>query len=88
MSARLLAASCPPTLLRVHPSLLSRVSVRIRGTSKMSAVSGSQTDMEARVRQMYDYDAVIANAPEPETVEWVFGYGSIVFRQGLRPGTV
>lgn len=38
------------------------------------------------MRQMYDYDAVIANAPEPETVEWVFGYGSIVFRQGFEAG--
>lgn len=46
----------------------------------------SVDEMERRVREMYDYDLVIANTPAPETVEWVFGYGSIVFRQGFDAG--
>lgn len=29
------------------------------------------------------YDQVVAQAPEPEDVEWIFGYGSIIFKQGF-----
>jgi cation transport regulator ChaC len=42
--------------------------------------------MQRRVHEMYDYDAVIAKAPDPREVEWVFGYGSIVFRHGFDCG--
>ena len=33
----------------------------------------SRADLEERVRQLYDYDAIVAQAPSPETVQWVFG---------------
>ena len=35
---------------------------------------------------MYDYDSVTALAPSPESVFWVFGYGSILFKQGFAAG--
>ena len=56
-----------------------------RGLRSM-ALAASAADMEARVRELYDYDAIVANAPAPEDVEWVFGYGSILFKQGFVAG--
>lgn len=40
------------------------------GSSKHQS---SAADLEERVRQLYDYDAIIAQAPNPEEVHWVFG---------------
>ena len=42
-----------------------------------------QAALDRCVRERYDYDVIVAKAPAPESVEWIFGYGSIVFRQGF-----
>ena len=42
--------------------------------------------MQDRVRQLYDYDKIVSNAPCADDLEWVFGYGSILFKQGFAAG--
>ena len=47
------------------------LSSRVAMTSSKEVTS--RADLEERVRQLYDYDAIVAQAPSPETVQWVFG---------------
>lgn len=51
--------------------------------SAASQACEEQAALERCVRERYDYDRVVAQAPQPEAVEWIFGYGSIVFKQGF-----
>jgi hypothetical protein len=41
--------------------------------SSNQSTSISRAVLEQRVRQLYDYDAIIAQAPSPHDVKWVFG---------------
>jgi hypothetical protein len=61
--------------------------VRILNANRIvvRAMAGVEA-MQRRVRQMYDFEEVVANAPDPREVEWIFGYGSIVFRHGFNSG--
>ena len=52
----------------------------------MEVSAADKVDPEHAVKLMYDYDAIVAQAPDPESVEWVFGYGSILFKQGFDAG--
>lgn len=45
-----------------------------------------QDAVAPRMTDNNDYEAVVANAPGPEEVQWVFGYGSIVYRPGFTAG--
>lgn len=56
-------------------------------THKRGAASTvTQCTVGEHMTSLGDYDAVVANAPGPDEAQWVFGYGSIVFRPGFTPG--
>jgi ChaC-like protein len=65
---------------------VSRAHSRRFACHSASSMPGELNELERRVREMYDYEAVIVKAPAPESVEWVFGYGSILFKQGFVAG--
>lgn len=45
-----------------------------------------QDAVAPRMTDKDDYETVAANAPGPDEVQWVFGYGSIVYRPGFTAG--
>lgn len=70
--------ACTPRHFRhqyvLYPRIVGKSSVRSRAMVTPKDVEISATDMEERVRQLYDYDAIVARAPSPESYHWVFGY--------------
>jgi cation transport regulator ChaC len=83
---RLPARLCVTPGAAVHPrtdlwSLLGPFSY-----CRMVTQAEARQVMDSKVRELYDYETVVAKAPAPEAVEWVFGYGSILFKQGFSAG--
>eukprot|EP00892_Ulva_mutabilis_P004320 jgi/Ulvmu1/225/UM001_0229.1 len=96
MSVSLAKRSCSPNrhYFCCHKRLATRIDiweladgVRI----KTGSIQSSRARLCAQAECMpsfsaSDYEAVVAGAPGPDEAQWVFGYGSIVFRPGFTPG--